>query len=100
MTEYDIILSPLFNRDLENIFNYIFFSLNEPQVAINFKSKVACKIASLKYFPNRYSKILIHNIQYRKMPIGKYIIIYDVNFSKKQVNILHIYHSTQNYLKT
>ncbi|MCI9063837.1 MAG: type II toxin-antitoxin system RelE/ParE family toxin [Clostridia bacterium] len=96
MTEFNIILSRSFNDDLENIFSYIFYLLKEPYTAINFKHKVASKIASLKYFPNRYSKILIHNNQYRKLPVGNFIIIYDVDPFKNQVIILHIYHGSQN----
>ena len=88
MNKYKIIWSPQFNEELEMIYNYIYFKLKSPQVAINLYYKVKNEISKLDLFPERYSKVLIsknyENQNLRKMLVGEYVIIYKVDNSARK----------------
>lgn len=101
MSEYFINISLQFREELERIYFYISYVLSSPHTANKLYFKVKESVLSLNLFPERYSKILItnysnHNL--RKMVVNNYIIIYEVNNVSFQVSILHIFHSSQNYL--
>ena len=80
--KYIIKPSPLFEKELEKIYNYITYNLKEPITAKNFYSDVTKQIYSLQSFPERYMKIPTfknkkRNI--RRLPFNKYAIIYEVD---------------------
>ena len=97
MNKYKVIWSPKFIRKLDNILAYISFDLKEPMVAKNFYNKVLKCLATIEYFPEIHSKFYINNIIHRKIIIKNYIIIYKVDSNSKQIFILNIFHSSQNY---
>ena len=80
--KYKIIWSKSFIHDLDNIYNYIFYDLNEPFTARLLHSKIVSSLSSLKYFPNRCPKLFnsTNNKTYniRKLIVDKYIILYKV----------------------
>ena len=57
-------------------------------------------VSSLSIFPERYSKInkkeKTKNI--RKIPVSKFVIIYEVDNDQDEVYILHIFLQKQDYL--
>lgn len=87
----------------EYIFIFVHFG-KSPQIAKRLRTKIIQFISKLDLFPERYSKVQIkRKSQYqnlRKMPVGSYIIIYEVDNINYQVFILHIFHSSQNYLNS
>lgn len=102
MIKYSINLTLQFKRELEEIYNYIFFSLSSPKAATNLYLKIKNSILTLDLFPERYSKISVTNFQkhnLRKLVIDNYIVIYDIDSMKYQVFILHIFHCKQDYLR-
>lgn len=102
MNKYKINLTSQFNRELEDIYYYIYFCLYSPRAANRIYNKIKNTILSLDTSPERYSRILnikqYENMNIRKMPIERYIVIYEVNNNTKEVFILHIFHGSQNYI--
>lgn len=78
MNKYKITWSPEFNSELDNILHYLNFKLKEPMVAKNFHLKLQKYLATMEYFPKKFSKLCISDITYRKCVVDKYIIIYQV----------------------
>lgn len=80
--KYIIQPTPSFEKELENIYNYIVYKLKEPSTAKNFYTQVTVEIYSLQYFPERYMKIPIYKNKkrnLRRLPFNKYAIIYEVD---------------------
>lgn len=99
---YTIHYSPQFREELRGIYYYLCFSLDSPYSADNLLEKIKHFISRLDLFPERYSKVPPNaNPKYynlRKMPVDKYIILYEVDNVNRTVYISHIFHGSQNYL--
>ena len=90
---YQVILSDAANRDLRNIFEYIFYELKAPQSASGMLDKLEKSVLSLEEMPNRHKVIEREPWLSRKvrlMPVGNYVVIYFVDDNKYEVNIMRI----------
>ncbi len=90
---YQVILSDAANRDLRNIFEYIFYELKAPQSASGMLDKLEKAVLSLEEMPNRHRIIEREPWLSRKvrlMPVGNYVVIYFVDDNKYEVNIMRI----------
>ena len=90
---YQVILSDAANRDLRNIFEYIFYELKAPQSASAMLDKLEKAVLSLEEMPNRHRIIEREPWLSRKvrlMPVGNYVVIYFVDDNKYEVNIMRI----------
>lgn len=90
---YQVILSDAANRDLRNIFEYIFYELKAPQSASGMLDKLEKAVLSLEEMPNRHRIIEREPWLSRKvrlMPVGNYVVIYYVDDNKYEVNIMRI----------
>lgn len=98
--KYNIIIRQQFYEELENI---IYYSLSSPKSKKNLYQKIKTSISHLDYFPERFYKIShipkYKNLNIHKLPIDKYVIIYQVNKDLKEVYVLHIFYGNQNYFK-
>lgn len=98
---FTIILSPHFQKELQKIYEYIAYKLKEPIIAKKFYREIIGSLNSLKTFPECYPKILLNHNKttqdIRKINFKNYIIIYSINYSNKEVYILHIFHGNQDY---
>lgn len=101
MIKYKIITTKNFEEEFENLFHYLCFFLKEPPIAKRFYNKILFEISKLEYLPERNPKLLYFSNKYqkilRKILISNYIIIYEINYSKKEIYILHIFQNRQNY---
>ena len=61
MPHYKIQISDLAKEDLEDIGDYITFTLQNPQAALNTLKVIHQKILNLKYFPNEMLSTQIPN---------------------------------------
>lgn len=96
---YKIILSPSFYKELRSICNYISYTLNEYIIANSLYSKIINRIQSITIFPESYPQILnTKNRNLRKLVFKQFIIVYECNTREKEILILHIFHSNQDYL--
>ena len=55
--KFDIILTDMAKKDLEDIYEYIFESLKEIKVADRLMRKIETEIFSLEISPSRYMKV-------------------------------------------
>ena len=99
MKEYRIILEPQFKEELDSIL-YLFPHSNATRRKLH--TEIKNTVLSLEIFPERYHKIVqTKNIQdenIRKIPINKFIVIYQVDNEKDEVYVLHIFSQKQDYL--
>lgn len=87
---YEIKQTPSFEIELQNIYRYLCFTLQEPNTAEHFLKTVIDKIYSLQYFPERCSQVSnFRNRNLRKLYINNYLVIYEV---KKEIR--SSFHST------
>lgn len=80
---YIVIYTSSFQEELDYTIKYIAFKLKEPSIANQFYHIVKSKTNSLHYFPERHVKINFKNRIFRKLPINKYIIIYEVDHNTR-----------------
>ena len=99
MKEYRIILEPQFKEELDSIL-YLFSHSSASRKKLH--TEIKNTVLSLEIFPERYHKMReTKNIQeenIRKLPINKFIEVYQVDNENNQVNILHIFSQKQDYL--
>ena len=99
MKEYRIILEPQFKEELNSIL-YLFPHFNITRKKLH--TEIRNTVLSLEIFPERYNKIVetqnIKEENIRKLPINKFIVVYQVDNENNQVNILHIFSERQDYL--
>lgn len=96
MINYGINLSNQFREELDNIYNYIRFSLASPQTANKIYNNIKNAILSLTFYLERHAKISSMG-DFRKLLINNYVVIYQIDNNSRQVFILHIFHGNQNY---
>lgn len=98
MIKYEIITTDTFEKELQNIFHYINFHMQEPIIAKNLYNKIINSISKLNYFPERYFKLKnCKTANVHRLIVNNYVIIYKIS-SLNHVYILHIFHGNQNYL--
>ena len=87
-------------KELTSIYEYIKVKLKEEQIAKRLLTKTQKELIELQYFPKR-SRLITKdkNKKLYRLIIKKHIIIYKVNDKSKEIYILHIFNSRQNYLK-
>ena len=88
-------------RDLTRIYNYLFYHFKEPDTARNLYNKILNSVLKLSSLPERCPDISYYgnfNKNCRRLRVDKFIIIYKVDIQSKEIYILHIFHSNQNYL--
>ena len=99
--QYDIMYSKEYIDELTLLYQYIAIYLNEENVAKKLITRIKSEIINLRYFRKR-NKLISKNKKeklYRFIVKKKYIIIYKVDEKLKNIYILHIFNSKQNYLK-
>ena len=87
-------------EELIEIYEYISFILKSEITANKFVENVENKILRLSIFPYSCMEIISkpQNIQYRKLIVKNYVILYKINEENKRVDIVHIYYSRRDYL--
>lgn len=97
---YHIILSDSAFEDLDDIYNYISINLMEENTAERIISDIELNILRLEEFPYSCPEIRIkpHNDIVRKLIIDNYLVLYDVDEEKMQVNVYNIVYNKSDYL--
>ena len=92
--EYNIVYTACAERDIWQIADYL--SDYSVEAAENFLHTVKDRIERLAKMPLMYPKINFHQV-YRKMPVGDYVVVYQINEHARQVVILRVVHGRRNY---
>lgn len=99
MPNYIIQFSAEAKKDLTNIFNYIFYSLNEPNIAKKKIEKIKLAIYNLKTNPEIYPIIqedILSKYDLRKIVIDNHIIFYTV--LNNTICIVRILYARRNWI--
>lgn len=90
--EYNLKILPRAENDLKNIFDYIFTESLEESTAQGVVDEMLKAIGSLKILPRRWPDFEGYP-EYRQMIVGKYKVIYKIEYDT--VQIVRIKHSSQ-----
>ena len=98
---YKVVISPSANADLFNILKYVAYELENPQAAAELADAVERCYADLEEFPAAHELCRDHvlrRIGYRRYPVSNYLVIYRIVEDAHEVRIVHLFHSSRNYL--
>lgn len=97
---FKIIFTNDCRKEMDDIYDYISKNLYSINSAKKLMKKVNEIILNLKNVPEAYPILKIYkdlNLAYRKITIGKYILIYTVSYKEKKVYIVHMFYGRSNY---
>jgi toxin ParE1/3/4 len=93
MSSYKVIYTKRAENDLKDIFEYIAFSLSEPNIAKNQVNHIMDSINDLDNMPLRYQLHETepwHSKGIRRLPVDKFVVFYLTVESSKTVAIIRI----------
>ena len=93
---FNVIITDPANDDLDEITTYISEELQSPSAADRLTKRIGKIIDNLSSMPEMYDT-LDQNPSLRKVPIGKYLMIFRLDPSSGTVQILRFFHGTQDY---
>lgn len=99
--QYKIVFTNDCKNEMDFIYNYISNNLYASNSANKLMETIEEKIQNLKFMPKIYPVIKRYDklsMEYRKILIDNYVIVYTISESAKVVYIVHIYYSGNNYL--
>ena len=91
---YNIVYTAFAERDIWQTADYL--SDHSIEATKEFLHIIKDRIEKLADMPLMYPKINPHQ-EYRKMPVGDYVVVYVVNELANQVVILRVVHGKRNY---
>ena len=99
--KYDIILTDIAKIDLDEIYEYIFKNLKEPDIAENLIEQIKKNILDLEIFPYRWREVYVKpkNRLYRRLIVENFIVLYRVVEEKRHVVIFRVLYSKRDYLE-
>ena len=99
MKEWKIVYTEQAERDLRSIFEYIAFSLLEPEIARNKSRRIMDAISRLNNMPLRfhlYEKEPWHSKGLRVLPVDHFVVFYLPVASKTTVAVIRIMYGGRN----
>lgn len=93
MGNYEVLLYPKANRDIEEIYSYLAIDKQEPFIAKGKTDRIWDALFSLIDFPYSHQERLVGryaNSGYRQLIIDNYIAIYKINEEQKRVYIVTV----------
>ena len=99
--QYRIVFTNDCKQEMDDIYHYISSKLYAPNSARKLMQNVEKTIMSLRKMPELYMVIKIDNrlnIEFRRIVINNYVIIYTISEEDKIIYIVHMYYGRSNYL--
>lgn len=91
---YRVVVSPRAQRDLRGVQRYI--SFNAPQAALRLTQRFFSKQKILELHPEIGRMVPeIHNRAVRELIVGNYRVVYKVDHSKKEIEIVRYWHASR-----
>ncbi len=93
MGEYEVILTPEAENDLEELTQYIACNLNSPEIAFDFVERIRVEFAKLRSLPNRHAYTRQEPWRsrgVRMMPFHGFEIFYLVFDNEKVVRVQNV----------
>ena len=100
--DYRVKFTPLAVNDLDNIYQYIFRTLNAPKAAEKLIEEIEQKVKRLAYMPYSCPAVddeLLSWKGYRKLVIKNFIALYLVSDREKLVTIMRVVYGASDYEK-
>ncbi len=97
--KYKIMLTDQADADLRSIYEYIAFTLLEPEIASGQLKRIEKGILSLDEMPERFrmfEKEPWHSRGLRQMPINNFIVFYILKAEDKTVNVIRVMYGGRN----
>lgn len=98
LRKYTVLFSKEFKSQMFNLSDYQQLKNYNNLNIKDLYSKIEDIKLILEIFPKIYPIVKIKNNLVRKIVIGKYIILYQINYNQKEILFLHIFYYRQNYL--
>lgn len=98
---YKLVFAPEFARDLDSTFEYISHVLCADKAAKELMKEIDDSIMNLKNMPYMYPECNepLKSLGYRKIVVKNYILIYEVDDEKKNINLLRIFYGRSDYMR-
>lgn len=98
---YKLIFAPEFSKDLDNTFEYISNILKANNASKDLMKEIDDSIMNLKNMPYMYPECNepLKSLGYRKIIFKNYIMIYEVNEKKNNVNLLRLFYAKSDYVR-
>ena len=99
MRQYEIIITPAAENDLQEIFSYIATELFEPQTALNMCDRIEQEILKLCTLPDRhapYKKEPWFSRGLRFFPVDNFLVFYIARESDYTVHVLRVMYGGRN----
>ena len=96
-----LFVSPAADRDLDSILSYLINELCNPQAAWSLLDEVETAYDSLVENPEAFEMCRdqrLAELEYRNVQVGNYLMIYQYNSERGEINVLRFFHESQNYL--
>ena len=100
MDKYSIKIMDMENKNIDDIYRYISNELLAKNAAIDIISKLESAIKSLETMPKRFPTRKTGNYArkgYRQVLVGNFIIVYRINELKKEVLVVSVRYSKNNF---
>lgn len=97
---FNVIITEPANDDLEEIVTYLSETLDNPSAADRLTERVDRVIDHLSIMPEMYDSLSVYEEQkkgLRKVPLGKYLMVFQIDEPSETVRILRFFHGTQDY---
>ena len=102
MNKYKIQFSKDARKDLIDIYSYIKYNLQEPNIAKKLVKKIREEVYKLEDNPTIYAIIkdeIIKKREIRKIKVNNYIVFYRLEENNKIVEIVRIMYGRRNWTK-
>ncbi len=99
---YDIFYAAKARDDLEEIYEYIAFNLQEPLTAEKLYETIIVAVHTLEYFPIRnalYENEPWRSRGLRKLLVKNFLVLYTLNEENNEVNIIRIMYGARDLEK-
>lgn len=98
-TSYSVAYSPAAKDDLKNIYLYIAFNLNIPEIAENQVNRIRKVICSLAFMPSKYEVVDWEpwkSMDMHKVPVDNFVVFYAIKTDKHIVTVVRIFYGGRN----
>lgn len=99
--QYRIVFTSDCIREMDYIYNYIILNLYAQKSAKELMNNVQQAIENLKIMPQMHMVIKKYSeleLEYRRIIIGNYVVLYTISEKEKIIYIVHMYYGGSNYL--
>ena len=100
--QFKIVFTDNCKQEMDDIYNYISNNLYAPKAVKKLMNKVEKTIQSLKDMPKAYATIKKYDeleMEYRRIVINNYVIIYTISEQDNIIYIVHMYYGRSNYFE-